>query len=141
VSGCGCEEIGPMLVGPGTSGRTWHCGSCGRDWTPADVQRPQLRRVLVVDLDSRAGPFVDDLVADVRRDGTVLLSVAVSGRQLCLDARVADAAVDAPEIVDGSAPSFAEDAALVQHAIDILAMIGSGELADAVRRLAKRARR
>lgn len=130
-----------MLVGPGTSGRTWHCGSCGRDWTPADVQRPQLRRVLVVDLDGGAGPFVDDLIADVRRDGTVLLSGDDLATLLCLDARVADATIGEPEIIDGSAPSMTEDAALVQHATDILAMIGSGELADAVRRLARRARR
>jgi hypothetical protein len=135
-----------MLVGPGTSGRTWRCGSCGRDWTcgrtSADVQRPQLRRVLVVDLDGTGSrpDLVEELVVDVRQHGLATVTV-YAGEEIARPARILDAAIGEPELVDGSAPSMTEDAALVQHATDILAMIGSGELADAVRRLARRARR
>jgi hypothetical protein len=39
MSGPGCEActvVGPLLTGPGTSGRAWRCG-CGRVWAP-DVE-------------------------------------------------------------------------------------------------------
>lgn len=36
---CGCVEVGPLLVAPGASGRSWTCETCGRTWTPASVDR------------------------------------------------------------------------------------------------------
>lgn len=31
--GCeGCAVVGPLLTGPGTSGRDWKCGGCGHTW-------------------------------------------------------------------------------------------------------------
>lgn len=41
MSGPGCEAcrvVGPLLVGPGTSGRAWHC-EYGRVWTRESVAR------------------------------------------------------------------------------------------------------
>lgn len=35
VEPCGCVEVGPLLVAPGTSGRSWKCGECGRVWSPS----------------------------------------------------------------------------------------------------------
>ena len=35
---CPCCEIGPLLTGPGTSGRTWVCNECGKHW---ESQREQ----------------------------------------------------------------------------------------------------
>lgn len=39
-----CTEIGPLLVAPGTSGRTWQCSVCGTSWTPGDAPRPEIVR-------------------------------------------------------------------------------------------------
>lgn len=40
--GCdGCRVLGPLLAAPGTSGRSWKCGTCGMVWShaPADTNR------------------------------------------------------------------------------------------------------
>lgn len=142
MSAACCEELGPLLVGPGTSGRAWQCATCSRVWTAADVTPPATRKVLVVDVSSSSDPLVPVLLRDVARDGAVtvrVLNVERTG-ELILDARVADATIEELDVVDG-ARSRVEDAALVQRGIDILAMLGSDELADAVRRVARRARR
>lgn len=31
-----CAEVGPLLVAPGTSGRSWTCHTCGRTWSHDD---------------------------------------------------------------------------------------------------------
>lgn len=33
MSGCAiCNQVGPALTGPGTSGRSWRCSACGHLW-------------------------------------------------------------------------------------------------------------
>lgn len=89
TAACGCAEIGPLLVGPGTSGRAWRCGTCGRTWTAADVTAPVTRRVLVVDLDSEDDDprEIDELVRHVRRTGEV--GIHTLGAAAFLPARIA----------------------------------------------------
>lgn len=34
--GCSiCRQVGPLLTGPGSSGRSWSCSECRHVWSPA----------------------------------------------------------------------------------------------------------
>jgi hypothetical protein len=66
-AGCdGCRDVGPLLTAPGTSGRSWGCGSCGTTWP--GQSSPAVRPAAPVPVDSAVStPAVGSGVVAVAR--------------------------------------------------------------------------